>query len=297
LKSFLNSLQDTIPFAEGSTDLGLLMRSKLLKSIATKGDLPPLPQTINRLREMIEDPDSGITEVAKVIQSDPILSGRLIQLANSVYFSGGAFQVTGLTRALSRLGLKMALDIAYSVEVPKLFSNNKAIDQDEFWKHSLGLAIASSGIAKLYGANRDEQSHAYLGGLMRNIGIIVFAHFVPDEYAGFLKKRLRKPFEQSEEEEFGIGSAELGSTFIQKWWPVSDEVVNYVRKRPKTLKPKIEHSASIASFFLMAEGIPNGLAIKQKKFPTSFMQSHFNISEEDCEDLRAEISTALRSMG
>ena len=273
------------------------MREKLLQSISTKGDLPPLPQTINRLREMIEDPDSGITEVAKVIQSDPILSGRLIQLANSVYFSGGAFQVTGLTRALSRLGLKMALDIAYSVEVPKLFSNNKAIDQDEFWKHSLGLAIASSGIAKMYGANRDEQSHAYLGGLMRNIGIIVFAHLVPDEYSVFLKQRFNKPFEQSEKDTFGIDSAELGSTFIQKWWPVSDEVVSYVRKRPKTIKPKLEHSASIASVFLMAEGIPNGLAFKQKKFPTEFMQTHFKISEDDCADLRSEISTALRSMG
>ena len=123
----------------------------------------------------------------------------------------------------------------------------------------------------------------------------------PDELelatAALMMEVARADFEQSEEEEFGIGSAELGSTFIQKWWPVSEEVVNYVRKRPKTLKPKIEHSASIASFFLMAEGIPNGLAIKQKKFPTSFMQSHFNISEEDCEDLRAEISTALRSMG
>ena len=82
--------------------------------------------------ELIDDPNSGINDVAQVIQTDPVLSGRLIQLANSVYFSGRSFTVTSLPRAIGRLGLKMALDIAYSVELPKLFAKVKQIDQELF---------------------------------------------------------------------------------------------------------------------------------------------------------------------
>ena len=59
------------------------MREELLKSIEQDGLLPPFPEIIRQLREMIEDPTTGMNEVAQVIQSDPVLTGRLIRLSNS----------------------------------------------------------------------------------------------------------------------------------------------------------------------------------------------------------------------
>jgi HD-like signal output (HDOD) protein len=161
------------------------MREKLLQAIQKKGDLPPLSSIINRLRVMIEDPNAGINDVVRLIQSDSILSGRLLQLANTVYYSGRDFQVTSLTRAMSRLGLKMALDIAYSVELPRLFSGGSIINQGDFWKCSLARATTASLVAKYLGGSRDQKSYAYLGGLMRNTGVLVFAHLIPEEYAEF----------------------------------------------------------------------------------------------------------------
>ena len=164
------------------------MRDKLLNMIEKKGKLPPLPAMISRLQAMIEDPEIGINEVAKVIQTDPVLAGRLIQLANSVFCRSGAFYATKLTRALSRLGLKMAMDIAYSLEMSKMFSqDNSLIEQESFWRHSLGLAVVSSRLTEHLDGSRDMQSHAYLAGLMKNVGVLVFSYLIPDEYSAFLK--------------------------------------------------------------------------------------------------------------
>ena len=165
-----------------------MKRPEILKTIEKESKLPPVPQTVIRLRRLIDDPDAGIAEVEQVIKSDPVLSGRLVQLANSVFASGSGFMVTSLTRAVARLGLKMAMDVAYSLEVPKMFDKNTAIDQETFWKHSLACAVAASTLSKRRGDNRDEQANAYLGGLMRNIGILIFCHLMPRDYAVFLKK-------------------------------------------------------------------------------------------------------------
>ena len=79
---------------------------------------------------MIEDPDVGINEVAKVIQSDPILTGKLIhqqlRIWRVLHFA------TDLNRALSRLGLKMAMDLAYSLKLSNMFNRDDCIDKNKF---------------------------------------------------------------------------------------------------------------------------------------------------------------------
>ena len=119
------------------------MREELLKSIEQDGLLPPFPEIIRQLREMIEDPTTGMNEVAQVIQSDPVLTGRLIRLSNSVFGSSASFVVNDLNRALGRLGLKMAMDLAYSLKIPSMFPNKAGFSYPDFWKYSLGLGRCS----------------------------------------------------------------------------------------------------------------------------------------------------------
>ena len=162
------------------------MREELLQALEQDGLLPPFPDIIIRLRKMIEDPDTGMDEVARVVQSDPVLAGRLIRLANSVFGSGTSFTTTNLNRALGRLGLKMAMDLAYSLKVPSIFPNKNGFDYNVFWRYSLGLGVVASKLGEEKGLVKDELSHVYLGGLMRNIGVLLFIHLKKDLY---LQKR------------------------------------------------------------------------------------------------------------
>ncbi|MBM75620.1 MAG: hypothetical protein CMK59_09480 [Proteobacteria bacterium] len=273
------------------------MREELLARIAKKGDIPPLPATIQRLKEMINDPNSGINEVAQVIQRDPILSGRLIQLANSVYFSGRGFAVTSLPRAIGRLGLKMALDITYSVELPKVFSKVSIINQEDFWKYSTALAIASSSITKKYRGNRDEISYSYLSGLMYNVGILIFVNYIPDEYSECIKEINNDslPRNDVELDHFNIDSIELGSAFIEKWWPVAPEVIELIRTRPVSLKPTLKHSTYIAEKVLNSMEISNGVNLSNEDNNLDFLYD-LDFTQEDILELKQEIINSINGI-
>ena len=65
------------------------MRDELTSLIETKGDLPPIPEVLIKLEKRVNDPDRDIIEISAIIETEPVLSGRLIQLSNSVLFGGG----------------------------------------------------------------------------------------------------------------------------------------------------------------------------------------------------------------
>lgn len=208
------------------------MREKLLKLIEEKENIPPLPDILLRLEAKIEDPKSNISDIAILIETEPILSGRLIKLSNSVFFGGGREKIENLSSAILRLGLKMVLDLAYTLEIPKLFMKGKGLNQKKFWEHSLAVAILARLLSRKCKNLVAEADLCYLSGLMHDIGIVIFNFFIPDEYGAFLQdiKGVEEPLEKLEMERFGMSHPELGSLFIKKWWPVPDEVVFAVGK-------------------------------------------------------------------
>lgn len=208
------------------------MRDSIIARVEEKGNIPPLPDILLRLESKIEDPKSNISDIAILIETEPILAGRMIQLSNSVFFGRGGNEVENLSQAIIRLGLKMILDLAYTLEVPKLFMKGKGINQNRFWQHSLAVAILSRNLNQRLEGLIIEQDLCYLSGLMHDIGIMVFNYLIPEEYSAFLKqvRGMETPLHELEIQKFGISHPELGSLFIEKWWPVPEEVVTSVGK-------------------------------------------------------------------
>jgi len=207
------------------------MREKLIALIEEKGDLPPLPEILMNLEKKIHDPDCDILEVSGIIESEPVLSGRLIQLANSVLFGGGRDNVEDMNDAVMRLGVKMVLDMAYTVKLPGLFSKPKSFNQLHFWTHSLGVAYLTRSLGYMVKIPQEEIEFSYLCGLMHDLGILVFDHLIPEKYNEFLKqiKSSDLTLPENEEGTFGITHAELGARFIERWWPVSPALVETIR--------------------------------------------------------------------
>ena len=114
------------------------MRERILELIRTNPNLPPLPEILFGLQKIIDDPDCEVEDVYRLIKTDPVLSGRLITLANSALFGTGRDETRDLQDAVVRLGMKQVMDLVYALELPKTFKKSKAFDQIEFWKHSIG---------------------------------------------------------------------------------------------------------------------------------------------------------------
>ena len=162
------------------------MRERILELIQTNQNLPPLPEILFGLQKIIDDPDCEVEDVYRLIKTDPVLSGRLITLANSALFGTGRDETRDLQDAVVRLGMKQVMDLVYALELPKTFKKSKAFDQIEFWKHSMAVAFITRSLAKKVLSDLDDLESSFLAGLMHDVGILVFDNIIPKEYFNFL---------------------------------------------------------------------------------------------------------------
>lgn len=141
------------------------------------GHLPTLPTVVYKTIQVVDNPNSSIRQISDVLAQDQSLSTRVLRLANSSYYGipGG---VKTIERAVTSLGLETVSQLVFTTAVFSQFDlkSDGPFDIREYWKHSLGVAIASEVIAREVGAK--DRSLIFLAGLMHDIGKL--AHFQLD---------------------------------------------------------------------------------------------------------------------
>ena len=155
------------------------MREKILELIQSSPNLPPLPEVLLGLQKLMNDPDCEVEDVYRLIKTDPVLSGRIITLANSALFGSGKDTTRNLEDAVIRLGMQQVMDLVYALELPRTFKKCKAFDQIEFWKHSLAVAFISRSLAQKVLSDPDDLEESFLAGLMHDVGILVMDNIIP----------------------------------------------------------------------------------------------------------------------
>ncbi len=165
------------------------MNTSEFKNVVKKiKSLPTLPQVFYKIVETIELPDSSAEDVKKTIQNDPPISAKVLKVANSALY-GYTKEITDISQAIVVLGFDMVKSIALSVSVfssfPKINTATK-FDREGFWIHSIATAEAAMLLAdKINGIKKD---HAFLIGLIHDIGKIVLDYYFSPEYRRVIAK-------------------------------------------------------------------------------------------------------------
>lgn len=134
--------------------------------------MPSLPDIALKIRDSINNSNHNIDEINKIIQIDPALSVRLVQVANSPAYRG-LYPVRSIKEATTRLGLRATQTMAFVMSVNHLFSaQHKMITQQmqALYNYSSTLAALSFVIADKVGSVDKEQ--ALLAGLISHIGVL-----------------------------------------------------------------------------------------------------------------------------
>lgn len=149
-----------------------------------KLEIPSLPNVAMRLRKAIQN-DIGIADAVKIIQLDPVITAKLIEVANCpLYFTLNPAK--SCHAAVSRIGLIATRNLVISFSIKQIFkSDSPDIKKylDLLWKDSLSLSSLSFVLAQESRQYCPEE--ALLGGLVCDIGAIPFLSFVanlPAEY-------------------------------------------------------------------------------------------------------------------
>ncbi len=135
-------------------------------------ELPPMPDVATKLQKLKNDDDSGLVDLGRVIQLDPVVSGRIMQVANSAFYRG-ACKISGVKDALLRLGYDAAAKLALSIALKETFkSKSPIIDKrmQQLWRHSIKVSATSFVIAKR--CPGIDAEYALLAGLLHDIGVV-----------------------------------------------------------------------------------------------------------------------------
>lgn len=185
----------------------------LLDEVVT---LPSLPDTVERLTELIDSPDCPLSEVARVISSDPALAIKTLRLINSAYY-GLSNKVTTIEHAVVLLGAKVIKNLALTATVFDSMSKTAST----FLAHCVGCGVAMGVFSRAGAAGKMIASgdEAFLFGLLHDIGRIIFVETMPREYAEVIAAAQRRsiPLWQAERELIGVDHAELGGRLAQRW--------------------------------------------------------------------------------
>lgn len=172
--------------------------------------LPTLPDISLKIRKAINDEKANNAKIARVVQIDPAITGRLIHIVNSPLYRGRK-KIESCPEALTRLGLKAAQHFITSFALKGVFvakSHQILKRMQELWTHSSYVAAISAVLAhKTRGFDPDR---AMLAGLIHDIGVVPIL-----TYADRHPDLIDRP-EQIDETIRAL-RGEIGLTVIRKW--------------------------------------------------------------------------------
>jgi HD-like signal output (HDOD) protein len=171
--------------------------------------VPSLPDVALQLRKALKN-EISVANAAKIINLDPVISSKLIQVVNSpIYRTHKA--VTSSYDAVFRLGMQTTQNLVTSVSLHHLFrSRNKRLNAriKQTWNQSIQVASISCTLASL--TRKINPDEAMLGGLVHKIGtlpIIAYAESLSD----------KQYTEQELHQTIALVQGLVGEFILQKW--------------------------------------------------------------------------------
>ncbi len=135
--------------------------------------------------ELSRRENATLGEIARVVQTDPALSGRLIKLANTA--SHIARPVVSVQEAVVRQGMSTVRSLALGFSLIDQYRDGTCEDFDYqgYWSHSLLMALCMQALGeRVRVAAADE---LFVCGLLAQVGQLALATAYPGEYSAILK--------------------------------------------------------------------------------------------------------------
>ncbi len=136
-------------------------------------DIPPFPDIAIKIRDAISDPNISIDKIARIIVADPVLTTRLVRMANSALLRRGTIEITDVKTALGRIGLELVRNTVVSIALDTTFkapAGSILHDRiDAVRKHSSHVAALAYILARRQ-PDIEHSEDAMLAGLLHDIG-------------------------------------------------------------------------------------------------------------------------------
>jgi len=190
----------------------------MFHKVVESAKLISLPDIYTKLKELMDDPEYTMAEVAILVGRDPAMATRFLRVVNSPLYRR-IRKIETVSQAVSLLGIRQVHDIVLSASVAEAFEGiqTDVMNMKKFWQRSFYCAVMAKQLA--LGCGIMESDRLFVTGLLHDIGHLFMYIAIPEEsqQAILNAKKLERPLFQVERELLGFDYAKLGGYMMRQW--------------------------------------------------------------------------------
>jgi len=193
-------------------------RNPVLDALSLVSDLHTLPLVALEVSRLMDDPSTTPAQITEVMKADQVITSKVLRLVNSPYYAirGG---VSTVEKAVRYLGYNTIFQLLIGVSVMEFskLGGEGGLDVREFWKHSLGVAVASEIIAKR--AKMNDPSELFAAGLLHDLGKLALAKVAKKKFGLAIESARKDGISLliAEKEQGLVTHDKVGSVLAEKW--------------------------------------------------------------------------------
>jgi putative nucleotidyltransferase with HDIG domain len=259
--------------------------------ISVTGRLPRVPPVAAQMMELVGRQDATVWDLEKVISSDRVLAARILETANSVFYSFDQ-KISALSHAIVILGFRAVQSMSIAHSSCDLFRRGMQFGPKEKhrWEHSIGCAMSCRQISRVVGYKQEET--AFITGLLHDVGKAVLYEAIPKRYGRIVEIVDGEPrsLAEVENENLGFHHGHVGALIAQRW-NFSGEVVEAIATHHEARTNGGALSAILAASNDICHGMDAGTErVGEKPASDGWAAAALSLDEKACSRVREMVT-------
>ena len=192
--------------------------SKLRLLVAQMQTVPSLPTLYTEVMNELQKADPSLRKIGEIIKQDIGMTVKMLQLVNSAFF-GLRRQISDTTDAVNFLGLDTITSLVLALGIFSQFEGQETSGAviAGLWSHSSAVGAMAKAIAAK--ESREAMHNAFTAGLLHDIGEVVLAVNMPQQFAAVEELITSQNISPTEAERqlFEATHAEIGAYLLGMW--------------------------------------------------------------------------------
>jgi HD-like signal output (HDOD) protein len=192
--------------------------------------LPCLAQSRRKLILQLDRGEASIRDVAETVCNDIGMAAKMMQLAGSGFF-GECDEITTPEQAVSFLGLGNIKSLVMADNLFEQFPEEAVpgFSMSALCAHSLAVSAAAEKLCAAESGDAREIRCSRVAGLLHDVGMLMFAWSMPNEYAAALEEASTGglPLHVVETAAFGADHGRIGA-YLMGLWGLPDDIVHAI---------------------------------------------------------------------
>lgn len=181
-------------------------------------ELHTLPEVYFRIKAVVDNPDSQVTDLVREVSTDPALTARILRVVNSpLYRTGG--KVETVARAVKVLGTRAIHDLVLATSVTGMITRRALgeLDLRTHWRESLAVAMVARALGEA--CRLVDRDRLFVAGLLSRLGQVVMYERIGTIVSVVARHASAKqlPLHRAQRSFLGCHFGEVGAALLRKW--------------------------------------------------------------------------------